>query len=397
MRAAFTACCGRVFSDRPRSVSIYFVYALSLLNGIGVFASQITLSLYALKQGASPLAVGLLAASFSMFPMLLAVVAGKLVDRFGSRWPMTFGAMGTGLGMLVPHFVPGLPALYIAGTMTGLAVIFFNLATQNLVGLMSTPKTRARDFSNYMLTNSAANLLGPLVGGFSIDHFGHSSTCLYLSMMTSVTITMLLTRGHALPGGTRLTEKAGGGIRAMLGDPVVRRTLITGSLINAGVNMYQVYMPVYAHSIGLSASAIGIVLAMNSSAAFVSRFALPRLIKKFGEERLLAYAFFAGAVGLILIPLFHVAVVLGAISFAFGLGMGCGQPIVIMLMFSSSPDGRSGEALGLKFAINQLTKMISPVVFGSVASAFGLFPMFWINAALMAAGGFASRPKPQSR
>ncbi|HTD91854.1 MAG TPA: MFS transporter, partial [Burkholderiales bacterium] len=139
---------------------IYFIYALSLFNGIGVFAAQMVLSLFALKQGASPLAVGVLAATFSIFPMLLAVTAGKLVDRFGPRWPMTFGTVGSTLGMLVPYFFAGMPALYVAGTLAGLAIIFVNLATQNLVGLLSTPETRARDFSNYTLTISAASFTG---------------------------------------------------------------------------------------------------------------------------------------------------------------------------------------------------------------------------------------------
>ena len=377
--------------ETPTLVSLYLVYTLALVNGLGVFSSQLVLSLYALKLGASPLAVGLLAATYSLFPMLLAVTAGKLIDRFGARWPMTAGATIGGIGMLVPYLVPGLPAVYVAGAMNGLSVVFFSLATQNLVGLLSTPDTRARDFSNYMLTNSFAQFLAPLIGGFSIDHSGHATTCLYLAILTLAPIAMLATQGRALPGGTHRGSKARGGMRAMLADPVVRRTLITGSLLSAGLNMYQIYIPVYAHSIGLSASATGMVLAMNSAAAFVVRFGLPRLIAKFGEERLLGYAFFVGAASLTLVPLFKSAVLLALISFLFGLGMGCGQPIVIMLMYSNSPDGRSGEALGLKVTTNQLTKLVSPVLFGAVASALGLFPMFWINAAMMAAGGMISR------
>jgi MFS family permease len=380
-------------SSRP--VSVYYLYALALTNATSVNAAQVVLSLYALNHGASPFAIGALAASFSMFPMLLAVIAGRLVDRFGARWPMTAGAIGGGLGLLVPWLVPGVPAVYIAGLMTGFAVIFFNLATQNLVGLLSTPETRARNFSNYMLVNSASSLMGPLLGGFSIDHSDHATACLVLSALTLIPITMLLTRGGGLPAGTRPHAKAGsgGGVRAMLADPVVRRTLITGSLLNTGINLYQFYMPVYGHSIGLSASSIGIVLAMNSAAAFVSRFMLPKLIARFGESRMLRYAFVAGAASLTLIPLFGSAVALGAISFAFGLGMGCGQPIVIMLMYSNSRDGRSGEALGLKFTTNQLTKLISPVLFGAIATALGLWPMFWLNAAMLATGGYFSRAK----
>ncbi len=376
-------------------MSIHFIYVLSLLNGVGVFAAQIVVSLYALNQGASHLAVGLLAASFSFFPMLLAVTAGRLVDRFGARWPMTVGAMVGGLGMLGAHFFPGLPALYAAALLTGLGVIFINLGTQNLVGLLSTPENRARNFSNYTLSTSAANLLGPLIGGFSIEHFGHVSTCLYLALLSLGPLTMLLAGGRHMPGGTRRSGKgSSGGVRAMLADAQVRRMLVTGSLINAGINLYQVYMPVYAHSIGLPASTIGIIVAMYASAAFVARFALPGLIRRFGEQRMLAHVFFVGASGLALIPLFHNAVTLGLVSFLFGLGMGCGQPIIIMLMFSNSRDGRSGEALGLKFTTNQLTKLLSPVLFGSIATALGLLPMFLINAALMVGGGLLNRPKP---
>ena len=362
-------------------MSVYFIYALSLFNSVTIAAAQIVFSLYALKLGANTLAVGMVAATFSLLPMLLAVPAGRLVDRFGGRWPMMFGAAGGALGTLVPYFVPGISALYIAGTMCGLAMIFFNLSTQNLVGLLSTPTNRTRHFSNYTLTMSASSLLGPVIGGFSIDHTDHATTCLLLAMLPLVPLTMLGIKGGALPGGTRQAEKTSGGWFFI---PVLL----------AGINLYQVYMPVYAHTLGFSASAIGMVLAMNSGAAFVARFFLPWLIENLGEARLLASAFFFGAVNLALIPFFDGALMLGLISFVFGLGMGCGQPVVIMLMFSNSKDGRSGEALGLKFAVNQLTKLVSPLVFGAIATGLGLSAMFWINAAVMTGGGFLSRAKP---
>ena len=377
-------------------MSVYFVYVLSLLHSVGVFSSQMVLPLYALNLGASPVTVGLLAATFSLFPTLLAVTAGRWIDRFGARWPMTAGSLIGGLGILAPFFFHSLSASYVAGALNGLSAVLFSLAAQNLVGVLSTPETRARDFSNYTLTHSFSQFVGPLLGGFSIDHAGHATACLFIALLSIVPVTVLLTHGKLLPGGTRRGAKgSGGGIRAMLADPVVRRTLITGSLLSAGLNMYQIYVPVYAHSIDLSASAIGVILAMNSSAAFVSRFGLPRLIREFGEERLLAYAFFLGAVSLLLIPVFKIPAVLALISFWFGLGMGCGQPIVIMLMYSNSREGRSGEALGLKFSTNQLTKLIAPVCFGAIASAFGLGAMFWINAAMLAGGGLVSRSAPQ--
>jgi MFS family permease len=73
--------------------------------------------------------------------------------------------------------------------------------------------------------------------------------------------------------------------------------------------------------------------------------------------------------------------------------MGCGQPIITMLMYSYSPKGRSGEALGLRMTFIHLTKLIGPVAFGAIGSALGLAAMFVINAAVMAGGGILSRPK----
>ena len=100
-------------------MSIHFALALSLLNMTTMRAGRVVLALYALDLGAAPLTVGLLAATFSVFPALLSWPAGRLVDRFGSRWVLTIGALGGGLGMLIPSFVPGLTAIFFAAAANG--------------------------------------------------------------------------------------------------------------------------------------------------------------------------------------------------------------------------------------------------------------------------------------
>jgi MFS family permease len=165
------------------------------------------------------------------------------------------------------------------------------------------------------------------------------------------------------------------------------RVLATSSLVVTGTDIFQIYMPIYGYGNGLSASAIGVVLAMFAAAAFVVRLIIPRLIDWLGEEKVLACAFFIGSASFMLVPFFKSAVVLVMISFAFGLGMGCGAPITMMLTFSNSSEGRSGEALGLRVTVNHMTKVLVPVLFGSIGSAFGLLPVFWINALMLTSGG----------
>ena len=204
-------------------------------------------------------------------------------------------------------------------------------------------------------------------------------------------LAMLAVWGGALPGGTGRVRQAGGGIRAMLATRGVGRTLATSSLLQTGQDLFQFYLPVYANGVGLSASAIGVVLAMNSAAAFVVLLILPRLIARFKEDRVLAGAFFVGAASFMLVPFFSSGTLLALIAFAYGLGMGSGQPIVTMQMFSNSAAGRSGEALGLRMTVNHLTRVIGPVIFGFIGSALGLPAVFWINGLMLGGGGALSR------
>ena len=371
--------------------SIYVVLGIIFLNISITRAARVVLALYALELGAQPFTVGILAATFSLLPMLLALPTGKLADRFGARWLLMFAtSMGT-LGMLVTHFSPGLFTIFIAAAMMGFSEGTYVILGQNLVGLLSTPEVRARNFASFTMVGSLTSLAGPLIGGFSIDQSGHAAACLYLALLTLMPIGMLAIRGGVFRGGTRPATPSRGGLRVMLSEPGVRRVLVTTSLMVTGVEMYRFYMPVYMHAIEMSASNIGIVLAMNAAAEFGVRFILPGLVARFTPQRVLACAFYVGAASLMLVPLFNSVVALGLISFMFGLGMGCGQPVTLMLMFSNSVEGRSGEALGLRMTVNHSTRLVAPTVFGAIGSAFGLFPVFWISAVMMCVGGIFSR------
>ena len=367
------------------------ILALNVLQSAGVRAANVILILFAVKLGAEPFTIGFLAAMFSLFPMLLAVRAGKLADRFGPYWLLVFGTCAVGSGALMPYFFPVLPAIFYAAAMSGMLVVNYNVSLQNLVGLQSTPQTRARNFSRYGLAGSIGDLLGPLIAGFTIDLTGHGNACLYLALCWLAPLAIIIIRGNTGRTSAQASKRAIGGLRSLLAEPGVGRTLAISSLANTASNLYQIYLPVYAHSVGLSASTIGVLLALTSSAQFVVQLVVASLVARFREEIVLANTLFAAAASLMLIPFVSSAMLLGLISFAFGLATGCNGPVVNMLMFSNAPKGRSGEALGLKITVNHLTKMIGPVAFGALGSAVGLPLMFWFNAMMLVSGGALSR------
>ena len=72
-------------------MTVYLVVLMALLNSIAQRGAKVAVSLYALELGAGAAAVGVLAALFAVFPLLLAVQAGRISDRYGVRMPIALG------------------------------------------------------------------------------------------------------------------------------------------------------------------------------------------------------------------------------------------------------------------------------------------------------------------
>ena len=372
-------------------MAINLILALNAFVFVGVNAARILFSLYALELGASTAGVGAILAMVYVFPLLLAWPIGVLADRFGARWLLAAGAASGAAGMLVPYFFPTLIALRVAAVLLGLTIVLTAVLGQNLVGVLSAPAERTRNFSNYSLTGSLAIFLGPLLAGFAIDHVGHARACLAVSVLFMLALGLMLLRGGALPPSKRQPRSSGSLLRTLM-DPRLRRMLVVSSLAQLANDLFQAFLPIYAHGIGLSASVIGSLLAALALGSFAVRVAMLKLIKRFGEHRYLAISFYLGALVFILVPLAQAPTVLAALAFVFGLSLGSTQTLTLMLMFSSAEEGRAGETVGLRLMVNNIARIAGPAVFGAIGALAGLMAVFWINGMLMAAAGRLSTP-----
>jgi MFS family permease len=358
-------------------------------------ASRVLVSLFALELGSSVSGVGLLVACYALFPLLLAVFAGKLSDRLGVRLPMLFGAAGMACGMLMPFLLPSLTGLFVSAALIGASNIFFSVSIQHWIGMLGGVAERTKNFSNYSLAVSVGGFLGPMAAGFGIDSFGHARAYLLCAAVPLVPFVIMAFVARGLPHPPARENKASTeSILELWRNPGLRRIMLTGGALLTGIDLFEFYMPVYCRGVGLSASAIGMVVAMYSLAAFSVRVAIPALAKWKGEEALLTYAMVLGALAYIAVPFFRDPWLLGAICFALGLCLGTGQPLSMTITYNRSPAGRSGEALGLRLTINNVTHTAVPLVFGALGAALGLSPVFWITAALLASGAWFSRDFP---
>jgi MFS family permease len=372
-------------------MSIYLIVLLGVLNQIGLKGSKMLVALHALELGAGPLAIGILVALYAVFPLVLAVYAGGVSDRAGARWPMAFGSLGATISLLLPAALPGLWPLYGMATLLGVSNVFFHVSIQNLVGSIGDAEARTRNFGTFSLGAASSAFVAPLLVGFVIDRFGYEAAYLWLAAASVIPGIVLTILGRSIGSGTKAKRKRQTKVKELIADPSLRAIVITSGLVITGIDLFSFYMPIYGRSVGLSASTIGVILGAYAAAAFVIRIWMPRLARRFSEQRVLIGSLAVAGAVYLLFPFFEDALVLAALAFVLGLGLGCGQPLSIILTYNHSPADRVGEALGMRLTVNKFTQISVPIVFGSMGALLGIYPVFWASSALLLIGGYISR------
>ena len=369
---------------------IYLAVLLSLLQGVSLRGAKMLVSLSALGMGATPFQVGLLGALFALFPLILAVHAGKTSDRIGVARPIVAGSAVMAAGIALPLVFPGMTGLLACATLIGLGHIFFHVSIHNLIGAYGGGEARTRNFATFSLGASVSAFIGPSMTGFSIDGWGFAPTHALLAIVALLPGAIMLAYPRMVPARGDAHAPESGGSLALLANPGLRRTLIMSGVTLTGIELFTFYFPVYGRGIGLSATAIGMVMSSYAIAAFIVRMGMHRAARRIGEIGVLTASLFIAGTTYLLVPFVSQALLLALTAFLLGLGLGCAQPLTILLTYNHAPQGRSGEALGMRLTVNKLTQIAVPLVFGGLGTAFGLIPVFWANGAFLLAGGIVS-------
>jgi MFS family permease len=367
---------------------IFRIVLLCVLTHTAYKGSKVLMSLTALELGANEFFVGVLFSTYALFPLLLSVYAGRISDRIGFRRPMLFGTVGLLLGLTLPFIWPRLEVLYIAAALIGFCYIFYTVAVQHLIGAMAEGQDRTRNYSWFSLGIGITALLGPMSSGFLIDAVGHRTTFAVLAAMPVVPVLLLLLWARWLPRTTHApaspADKANHRFSDLVRDRPLRLALITAGIIETGLELYNLLLPIYGHRIGLSATEIGLILGAFGLALLIVRLVMPHLVRRSSEERVLAASLLLATVVCFVFPFVKSFATLLLISFVLGMGLGCGSPLSMMLAYNRAPAGRSGEAMGMRQMVNKGTEILVPFVFGSLSTAFGMVPVFWLDAVLLA-------------
>ena len=367
---------------------IFTLVGLAVLNHIAFAGARVALTLSALHVQASTLKVGMLLSMLAVLPMILSIPAGRWIDRIGPRWPMLAGTALLSAGVAIPAFRLQFATLEAAAVMIGLGFLPFHLAVQKLISQLGNPEQRRRNLSLMAIGFSISAFIGPILAGVLIDEIGHRVAFAVHAGLALVALIWMKTLGAALPDrrGAPYEPPRGLKITDLLVTREMRRLYLVVSLISSAWEVHSFVVPLYGARLGLSASAIGLVLGSFAIASLVVRVIVPVFLKNVREWTAILVALAMATSVYAIYPASGRLEAMMALSFILGLGLGVSQPMILSILAHSAPSDRLGEATGLRMTLVFGIQAGLPTAFGALGALFGIGMLFWGMAGLLGVG-----------
>jgi MFS family permease len=350
--------------------------------------------LLALRQGYSPLAVGVLLALFSLTSVFLALPAGRFADRHGLRRPVGWAVITSMLGVGLAAAFPTFPMLCISALMTGGATGAASIALQRHVGRAADGATELKRLFSWLAIGPAiSNFLGPFAAGLLIDYAG-SAPGDALGYRAAFLLMAILPLGawwlvRLMPElGAAPAPLPGRSNRAwdLLREPQMQRLMLVNWCMSSCWDVHTFVVPVIGHERGFSASVIGSILGAFAIAAAAVRVLMPWFASRLREHVVVSGAMLMTAILFGIYPAMQTPLAMGLCSVALGVVLGSVQPMIMSTLHQITPEARQGEALGLRLMGINASSVVMPMLFGTVGAVVGVSVVFWSVGLVVGAG-----------
>ncbi len=283
----------------------YFVIFLILVTEVLGFSLVLPfLPLYAQDLGASPLIVGLIFTSFSVFQLISAPILGRLSDIYGRRPLLVISQLSTFVGFMVLGFANTLALIFISRIIDGMFGSNFTVA-QAYLSDISSKKDRSKAFGIAGAAFGVGFLIGPGIGGY-LAQFDYSIPSFAAAGISLVTIAMTL---FLLPETVKKKKDVKfdvkiidfSAMKRFLTDPKISPKLGTYFTFILSHMIFVSMMALFAErQIGLGPAEIGFLLMyVGLNAIIIRGILLPKLIDFCGEYRLQFIAVISLIIGLV--------------------------------------------------------------------------------------------------
>ena len=276
------------------------LWAAQSTSAIGSQFTALALPLLAaLSLGASPMAFGVLAAAAGLPHLLFGLLAGAWVDRLRRRPVMIAADVARAVLLATIPVAATLGALRIEllvaiAFLVETFTVFFDIAYLTYIPSLVSRGDLVEANSRLEATASAAQVIGPALGGTLVRVLGAPMALLVdtLSYLVSATLIWRIRTREAPPqrpgGAMGLRAEIAQGLRAVWQSPVLRALALSSTMMNvAGFLFLSIYVLYMTRDLGLGAEAVGLVFAAGGVGALLGSISAGPARSRWGVGRVL--------------------------------------------------------------------------------------------------------------
>ncbi|HEY1622117.1 MAG TPA: MFS transporter [Streptosporangiaceae bacterium] len=340
---------------------------------------------------ASTFEVGLLSVAATSAYLLIALPAGVLADRVRRRRLMLWCELAL---LLVIGSVPVAQAAGVLtlGQLYGVALISSVLSVCFTVAYSSyLPSLVGRDQlidgnGKLRTSQSFAELAGPSLGALLVGLLG-AALAMSGDAVSAICLGAIRTREPRAPRTgqdrpVRFRADLGTGIRYVLRDPILRRTVAWSGTANFFVIIVETLGPLFlVRELHLRPAYVGLLLALGAAGGVAAGLASARLARRIGSARIAWLATTACTAPGLLIPLassgwWVLLFAAGWVSWTFGATL-CGVAVAGYQQGTCPPE-LLGRVTGAARWVNWGTLPLGGLAAGALGSLLGVHVTLWI-------------------
>jgi DHA1 family tetracycline resistance protein-like MFS transporter len=376
--------------SRRRAYTAVFLTVLLDLIGFGMILPL--LPFYAQELRATPFLIGVLFSSYSLAQLLFAPMLGRLSDRLGRR-PVLLATVAASAGAHLLFALAGsFPVLLLARSLSGAAAANYGIAQAYLADI-TPPEERSRAMGVIGAAFGLGFVIGPAAGGLLAHFLGNQAvplTAAGLSLLNLVLAAAWLPESLSAEVRGRLRERAShwlgfGALRHLGVNSPLLRLLLLSFLVMFCFSIMEATLALYCQDrFGFGAAqtswlfaGVGVVLVIVQGGL------LGRLIRRFGERRLILGGIALMAAGLALVPVSPTPAWLLGFLVLLTVGNGLHNPSTLGLLSQLTDEGSQGETIGLSRSFGALARTLGPAAGTGLFGGAGPAWPFWAAGALM--------------
>lgn len=353
--------------------------------------------------GGSALEVGVVAASFALIPLVLALPLGRASDRHRRLVPMLVAGIGLLVaGAAILSVAGSIVALAVGSAVLGIAQMTALIASQGAVARWSSRQQMDRRFGWFTACTSSGQLIGPLLQGLLLgdrtgDALASASAEAFLvaagvaGAALPLAALVLLRTNRQPAAQTRHSQLKSPSALVLLRHRRVPAWLFSSLALVGTVDILTAYLPLIGEHRGISPSVVGVLLALRAGATICSRLLLHRLLLVWRHSGLIVASTLGSALAIAVVPLPGVGIeIMAAVLLVGGFFLGLGQPLTIGLVVRALPAEWSNSGLALRLVANRMGQVALPATAGLLPGP-GTGALWLACAVLLTAAGATHR------